>query len=345
VKNALLTRPVFAPFFAAFFFADEARPGGLLAGRAGADVTRFVQAKHQEFLLLMRQIVEVDNVISSIREQLQQERTPERAAEAYATLFRSVTQLLTTAEQLVPPDFADGKVARVSSFIGSASELYTTVVSREYGRAVVIVVKLIEDNAVQLSADQLRYLSFAANLATAQRAEEVTAALDAAAEPVGAYRAKRGERDTQARRFAFTVNGYVGASAGVEQAEIPGGGTDRGNYAGLAVPFGLELAYAFKNSSLSLFVPVIDVGTIASARFNGDDEVESQPEVGFQQVFTPGIYLVWGITESKPISLGLGLQRVPKLREVEEGEPGAGDKVDVRRFSAVLAVDVPVFRF
>jgi hypothetical protein len=341
-----LQRPTFTRFFAGFFVFDETKPGGLLANRTGAQVAEYVIAKHADVALLVRQVEELNTLVRTMRTNLQRENPP-ALAEAYAPVFRSATQLLTTGSRLLPPDISGGRVPQVLAFAGSASDLFSQVMAKEYGRAVVTVVRLIEANAADLSRDQMRYLGLAANLATAQRAEEVTAALEAGAAPISTYRAKRGGRTAFARRWSFTVNGYVGGSYGSEEARIPGRGSNDGAVVGVAVPVGLELAYAFRHSSLSLFVPLIDVGTLASFRLTGDDQIESEPEVGFKQVFAPGVFGVLGISESKPISIAVGYQRVPELRAVKDLTTGGatGEKVDVRRLTLWVAVDVPIFRF
>jgi len=84
----------------------------------------------------------------------------------------------------------------------------------------------------------------------------------------------------------------------------------------------------------------VDLGAVASARLDGG-QVETEPEIGWEQVFTPGIFGVFGITRVLPLSVGGGVQYVRDLRRTADGD----DTVDVFRISLFVGVETTLFRF
>ncbi len=206
---------------------------------------------------------------------------------------------------------------------------------------------------------RLQYLSFAASLAGARTEEEVTVALRTASAPVGSYRSKRNQdtREPFLRRWGPTtasVVGYPGLTFGWERpagGRLPG--RDDANHVGLSLPVGIEISRGSPLGAFSLFASVIDLGTLASARFNGDEEsdeseLSTTPELGFGQVFAPGIFFMVN-ARGWPLSLGFGLQSVGNLRErsvtASDGSVTRTERVDVVRASVILGVDATLFHF
>lgn len=109
----------------------------------------------------------------------------------------------------------------------------------------------------------------------------------------------------------------------------------------ILLPLGVAIAAPVRTKawSLGVFLPFLDVGTLASARLGDDEAVSDAPEVGFAQVFAPGVFAVLGIGQTFPLSLGAGYQQVPKLRETSAGARTA------RRFAFFAGVDLPMFTF
>lgn len=200
-----------------------------------------------------------------------------------------------------------------------------------------------------------QYLSFAASLASARSADDVTVALREASAPVGSYRAKRnqytptgaGDRASRRGPWSASLGGYLGATTGLEEGAY---------HFGAALPVGMEVSYGMPLGAVSLFIPVLDLGTLASARL-GDDDDEPRGEAGaqqepdqedtdldetgptFRQVLAPGAFVVWNLSRSLPVSVGAGWQVVPELRE------RGGDRVTVSRWSVFVAADVTLFNF
>lgn len=196
-------------------------------------------------------------------------------------------------------------------------------------------------NAPNRCGVRTQYLSFAASLASARSAEEVTVALRQASAPVGSYRAKRNQYvpvnddDNHSRRgpLSATLGGYLGVTGGWEQGA---------RHFGAALPVGAEVSYGLPLGAVSFFVPLIDVGTLASTRWAEDEEAEDdvdEADPTFRQVLAPGAFVVLNWSRSIPFSVGFGWQAVPELRERD------GERVSVGRWSFFAGADVTVLNF
>ena len=201
-----------------------------------------------------------------------------------------------------------------------------------------------------LCGNRAKYLSFAASLAAAQSAEQVNVVLRNASAPVGAFRAKRNQFEPDdhldrpgaldPRRWgpgSVSVVGYLGVTGGLEGAgEFPFSHEDAGHL-GVALPVGVEVSAGFPFGAVSLFAPILDLGTLASARLGGGEAEVADPTL--RQVLAPGLFAVWNISRAVPLSLGVGAQVVPGLRESD------GKRVDAVRASTFLGVDATLFHF
>ena len=124
--------------------------------------------------------------------------------------------------------------------------------------------------------------------------------------------------------------------------------------AGVALPIGAEIQLLSRARSASqaprcftifcsagLFVPVIDLGALLSYRMKSSDEVKTEPNTGFRQVFAPGAYLTLGVSRTA-FALLLGGQFMPDIREVTESSGLSGH---AWRLGGALSVDVMLFGF
>jgi hypothetical protein len=231
-----------------------------------------------------------------------------------------------------------------SSFVDDALEVHEALRQKNYP---VLVAWLGEAASTYFSSAErnpntLRYLSFASTLASARTEEDVTRALRTMSAPVGSYRLKRQQPESTRRPVTVSINAYMGGTLGVERSEATDAQNEgRAGYFGATVPLGLEVSRAMWGGSMSFYIPVLDLGTVTSQRFAGDDDTEGSPEIGFRQVLAPGFYLVYGPWSDKPFSVGVGVQSVGRLRESTEDE----QSLDVWRFGGFVGLDLMLLRF
>jgi hypothetical protein len=224
------------------------------------------------------------------------------------------------------------------------NKLQVSIVGRDYITAITEANLVLTDFDVSISlpSSLLKPLAFAAALASAKTSQDVTSAIETAAVPVLSFRVKR-TRTTGEGNTWVGVNAYVGGSIGLEH--ISQAHSNSVGFGGLSVPIGAEVGWPLGNGggvdSISIFVPLIDVGTVASFRFKSPD-TDQQPALTFSQIVAPGAFAVFGITQKYPVSIGVGAQFVPKLRRPAGGGNGLFDAI---RYGAFVAIDVPIFRF
>ena len=217
------------------------------------------------------------------------------------------------------------------------------IVSRDYGlvlgRSAQLYTQLTDNTPPPML---LTFASLGASLAEAQDGAQMRAAFEAAAAPVGGWQAKRFHQGPRT-----TITALPGVIGGGEK--LIGGGW--GSSAGISMPIGFDVQLTERLSgtdrtkgctvwlcSAGLFIPVVDLGALASYRFDDDPLVESEPRASFRQVFAPGVYFSFGIRRS-PAALLLGGQLMPSLRSVDPSR-GSGTDGHAFRIGAGLAVDV-----
>jgi hypothetical protein len=103
--------------------------------------------------------------------------------------------------------------------------------------------------------------------------------------------------------------------------------------------------------STSVFVSLIDIGALASFRFQNNDSIAQVPNIQLKDIVSPGLFLSIGFPKW-PLSLNLGAQVGPNLRNVYvEDQDNPGQYINSYqenvywRYSASLVVDIPIFNF
>lgn len=273
---------------------------------------------------------------------------------AYIDVFSALTNLIKrmpdnlnkfNATQLsnILTDEQIRKIKEVTEIIENAQKAAVYAVNSQYAGAISQVFLLLK-NFKSEDKDKwqklLTYGTFMSNLTEAESPEAVTSAIEAVAAPPGSYSIKRRVP------FSIALNGYLGVFGGSELISV----NKESKWAfspAITAPIGISINYnsddrwdCFPN----IFVSVIDLGFIASFRFNGSaDSVSTVPKVQLYQIVSPGIFLEWGTGESSPITIGLGYQMGPQIRENESDTQILGDIY--HRFGLSVKVDIPILYF
>lgn len=217
------------------------------------------------------------------------------------------------------------------------NELNFDVRQKHYGSAINDLVRLLDlylGKNYEFRPKLLKYGHFIATVAESQTSDEIAAAIEAVALPPGSAILKK------QKPFSISLNAYTGLSGGGEQLQETG----TQGYFAISAPLGLGINWGFgaDKGSLSLFVPIIDVGALAVYRFN-DPTTSDLPELEWGNLLSPGGYLAYGMPGKWPITLGLGAQLGPNLRRIDVGGNAQIDRVQAWRWGAFLSVDIPVF--
>jgi len=217
----------------------------------------------------------------------------------------------------------------------------------------------LKNNVTKLA----RYGAFMASVATAKNSDEVEASIEAFALPTGSSRIKR------VSDFNVALNAYVGFYAGFERIRGYDTGQLKLNTAGITAPVGVAASWGHhllfwktgkSEWSTSVFVSLIDIGTVAAFRFKNDTTVLENtdtsavpaqvPTIQLKNILSPGVFLSIGIPKC-PLSVNLGVQAGPNLRKISLNENG--QTVDVKfdenklylRYSISICVDIPIVNF
>ena len=199
----------------------------------------------------------------------------------------------------------------------------------------------------QVKKDFFKYGTFMATLVQAKTSDDVEKSIEAFALPTGSSRIKR-ETD-----FNVSLNAYVGPYLGGEY--LPQLKQKQTSFsAGLTAPVGIAFSWGNKKSqavrngktvggkSISLFIPVVDIGALASYRF-ADDSSSVSSVVQLKNIISPGLYVYYGLGKC-PVSIGLGAQMGPQLRTITAQDINVDKNIYVR-FGISIAVDIPVLNF
>lgn len=259
-------------------------------------------------------------------------------------------------------------VAIAGSLIdGSYDERVQTALSNN-DQSLVTSLTDLQDQSSQKLREVFRYGAFLAAVVESESSDDIKNAIRAIALPSGSYSIKR-------RSFSnISLNAYPGLTGGMELARNSTGQEWAPNF-GFTAPIGLAFSWGYKSkfnrerydaeengiytnmgyrnrvdrsprfgddqllngASGSLFFPLIDLGALVLFRLgNSDDPLPT--DVGFQQVFSPGVMYTHGFADL-PLSLMGGMQISPSLRTIND------EQANSFRFNFSLVVDLPMANF
>lgn len=214
----------------------------------------------------------------------------------------------------------------------------------DYRAAIFAIVELSGDAEIPLPVDARRFLAFVAEIAGAESPDEVEAALDRVAAPVGSWRIKREKKLWSVTAFAGVLGGYEILR---DDEEAVADAVERGASAGFFAPVGLAYTWPCRKSSYGVFFSLLDLGQLTWTRLESratddGDTVAAAAETDFTQVFSPGLYVHAGFGDS-PFTLGAGVSYAPALRQYFAGG-GTGEPalLDTIRAGVFVAVDVTI---
>jgi len=179
------------------------------------------------------------------------------------------------------------------------------------------------------------YIPVFTEIANANSSREVSNILEAASVQVGSYRQKKTRRLT-------TLNAFVGADIwGKEVYETDTSKEEYSYSRALFAPVGIHITKPLRRKpqwigdeflhNFGGFVSLIDLGPMVNTREQAD--IESQPNIGFKQLLSPGVFLTMGLWRS--LTLGGGWSITPEIvRTKTEGD------VSAHRWQIFLALDL-----
>jgi hypothetical protein len=194
----------------------------------------------------------------------------------------------------------------------------------------------------------LKHATLVVDIASAQKPEDVQAALEAAAAPVGSWRVKRSEAPLA------TVTALIGGTGG---HEMPANGDHPGQWAaGVTAMVGIDTTWVGgKAGTLGMFFSLVDVGQLLttpvqppSREVNAGQTGRAEGGADFElvQLLAPGLHFRYGVLNT-PLVVGAGYSVSPRLRKYElqsqTSTTVTDDNFTVHRIMGFIAIDVTVF--
>ncbi len=197
----------------------------------------------------------------------------------------------------------------------------------------------IADSAVSVPGEALRVLAFGADLGAARTPEQVSAAIDSFAAPVGSWRVKA------RNSFTLSLGGAFGIAGGQEWAHS--GGTPAnpiaarsGGFGAIFAPVGLDVSFGVGPVHLGLLLPIVDLGAFVPLSAARDDARNLNP----LSFLAPGAMIRVGFA-GLPIIVGGGVSYHPFAYAVAPTSGGSSVENPSVTFSGFVAVDIPIFTF
>lgn len=270
-----------------------------------------------------------------------------RYSQALIDLLQNINQtgrlILDRKDDLIPQEYI--------FLMRQCNSLYFNVRQRNYTGAISNVIYCLNllGTEKESIATMLKYANFVASIAEANSPEEVENAIELFALPPGSSRMKK-----QPGRFSVALNAYTGLAGGNELLD---GAKSPKTFGAITAPVGLSLSWGLGRDivskttgdkmrksmgSLGLFIPLIDVGAVTAFRFQ-DSTSQNLPELTWENILSPGLYLVYDVPGKWPIAFGVGGQAGPGLRKVLVD----GNEINrsAVRYGAFVTVDIPFTYF
>lgn len=194
------------------------------------------------------------------------------------------------------------------------------------------------------------YALLMANVVEANSEEEIKAALENVVLPVGSSSIKK------YTRCNIAIQSYLGAfltTSSVSQNSVSGTWSSRW---GVVAPIGISWTPLIlswqKAGSVSFFGALLDLGAIVDYRLQKEQDpssadpdatiISKEYKVQLGQLFSPGLYAVYGFGGNLPLSLAFGGQYGPGLSKIKTDNSTVVDNPSWR-YGFFLAVDLPFF--
>lgn len=190
-----------------------------------------------------------------------------------------------------------------------------------------------------------KYYKLMASIILAEDKDDIQEALEGAAMKRGGYLLR------QKSAFSTSLTFYPGYEYGWEFLNAPPASQSdsisadlKGNYTGVTLPIGIELAMGTNwrpIGAMGLFLQVLDLGAVLNYSINNQsDSVSTLPVFGFQQLLSPGAYITIHLANN-PITIGGGISFSPNLREIKNG--AAVFQSNALQAGFFIAVDLNIF--
>ncbi len=286
--------------------------------------TAQIQSIKETYMKLLSSL----NQIQEFRNNLNEDNLNEN----YIEYMKIVTNVFQSA------NYNNDDISKFFTISNYSLQVYDNARSKDYSNSIhyvtLILNELLGTNTTYLETMQQidQYGTFMTDVINSEDSDGVKEVIKKHAAPPASFILKREYART------FSITGQPGYFIGAESLD-----ENIGFVSGITLPMGFEYTWKLKkgqenSASLGVFAQVIDLG--AMLNFRVSDSTSTLPDkVEFSQIFSPGGSLTYGFKNS-PLTLGLGYQYTPELRQVTLEN---GNKIypNGHRLFLRLAWDIP----
>jgi hypothetical protein len=296
-------------------------------------------------------VLDTENIVLAI-DNIKQKKENNEKITSYKNLFDSTLGFLENFKEVENLNLGIdlNQTKEVWEVLEIVNNIYLNTNEANYNALILDVSKLMTvllgTGNFTWDKELLKYGTFIANVAKAENSDEVKAAIEAIALPVGSASIKKRTKSN------ISLNAYLGLSPGLER----NGDLDEFKFTfGVSAPVGIAFNWGHgkylnkkcncekEGGSSSLFLSVIDLGAVTNYRFE-DSDTEELPEIKLKNIFAPGTYYVYGFPKA-PVSIGAGAQLGPQLRQITSDQMLNLDSKISLSFKVFIAVDIPLLNF
>jgi hypothetical protein len=311
------------------------KPDQLKIGEAGLDsIFQIVLEGRSKFLGKVSSFENLNVSYSSLKTQLRDGKPVE------PNTYRSFVFASTLAVERVTSGLSavfkfeqNVELKKILGNIDIGADFVIDIHQKNYTGIFNDIIRFVDENDffgdnTKAKAKLVKYLSFGANLASAQNSDEVKDALNAATLPPGSFSVK------QKSKFSIGLNAYVGYAW-----DFNGGLYGRNVYA----PFGIASSWGINKGNggaVSLFVSIIDVGSLVAYRLNNSATDTLKQEVRLESIISPSAQVIYALPRL-PVSICAGVRRTPKL--VFEGQTEFRVVTPETVLNLSILIDIPLF--
>lgn len=256
------------------------------------------------------------------------------------------------------------RILDVSGKLGIVVSITGDIRAGQYAAAIGEIVTFLQLYPDSISQNPTLTVFFKNNgpfitaVAGAKTSEDVKTAFETYALPANSY------TQIQQTPFSVTLNSYFGVTAGASTAlgNLEGTGTARTRaHVGFAAPVGLDFNFGmvknptvsggnvadatpstrfFQTGSWSVFLPILDVGAVASWRLgSGGGQI---PAITWSNIVAPGLFVVW-TKKDTPLSILFGAQYGPELTKISASGGTTIEKATLQFPAIEFTFDIPIF--
>lgn len=310
---------------------DEIKEGFTSLENNINNVNQIVDESKNIILNITLRLNKFEKTIESINKNIDEE--------SIILFFDSFKDLITSYEQIrifITPNSINSDTKKYLNLVENAIDLVKYISSKDYIHLIEVFSNIVAvnnfDNLIYFT-DRIAMLD---GIMNAKSSDELESAITSVVDKNGGFTKKTNTL------FSLGINSYLGIFLGGENIgtntpfSLKLNGQNDVNF-GISVPIGLNLSYHIDKTTINLLLQIFDFTAPINYRFSDTSALPSA--ITFKQLISPGIFLMWNPSQKYPIGVGIGVQYMPELRQINQNPNENKSTI----YGLYIAYDLPLF--